>query len=72
MKRGDGFSAHAVIAASGESVLVVWFLNQRPLGGREFHDWASAIEFSEQMRRQNWAIGWRSAPDLDEASAGPR
>jgi hypothetical protein len=64
MRRGDRQVALGVIApaADGASV-VVWYLNGRPLGMREFSDWASAIAWSDRMRDQNWAAGWRLTPD---------
>jgi hypothetical protein len=41
----------------------VWFLNDRPLGYRDFGDWTSALRWSEQMQAQNWAVGWRLEPE---------
>jgi hypothetical protein len=63
MKRGDRMFAQAVIAPSAEGASVVWFVNGRPLGMREFSDWYSAIEWSDRIRDQNWVAGWRLTPD---------
>jgi len=46
---------------------VMWFMNDRPLGRRDFEDWESAIRWSDRMRAQNWAVGWR----LDRDDDGP-
>lgn len=64
MQRGNGQAAQAVIAPGGEGgSVVVWYLNGRPLGMREFADWTSAIAWTDRMRDQNWAAGWRLSPD---------
>jgi hypothetical protein len=39
----------------------MWFLNDRPIGARDFEDWSSAIEWSDRLRNQNWSVGWRDA-----------
>ena len=63
MTRADGQSSHAVIDAHQDGAAVVWFVNGRPLGFREFDDWADALRWSEQMQTQNWAAGWRLASE---------
>ena len=63
MRRADGLSSHAVIGPRSEVAVVVWFINGRPLGFRDFDDWASALRWSDQMQAQNWAVGWRHAPE---------
>ena len=63
MLRGDGLSSHAVIDARSDAAVVIWFVNDRPLGSRDFGDWTSALRWSDQMLAQNWAAGWRLAPD---------
>ena len=59
MRRADGLLSHAVIAPGAAGAVVVWFLNERPLGHRDFGDWSDAVRWSEQMQAQNWAVGWR-------------
>lgn len=59
MRRGARLWAHAVIGPQGAGAWVIWFVNDRPLGVRSFGDWTSAIQWSDQMRRQNWIAGWR-------------
>jgi hypothetical protein len=61
MQRADGLSSHAVIGTHSDAAIVIWFMNDRPLGYREFGDWTSALRWSEQMKAQNWAVGWRDA-----------
>ena len=64
MQRGDRQVAQAVIAPAAEGAsVVVWFVNGRPLGMREFSDWSGAIEWSDAIRKQNWVAGWRLTPD---------
>ena len=59
MRRSDGLSAHAVIGFLGAGAWVIWFLNGRPVGVRDFDDWTNAIQWSERMQFQNWTVGWR-------------
>jgi hypothetical protein len=59
MRRADGLLAHAVIGPRSDRAVVVWFINGRPLGYRDFGDWTSALRWSDQMQAQNWAAGWR-------------
>jgi hypothetical protein len=70
MQRGEAWVSHAVIAQrdSGTFVLM-WFVNDRPLGYREFTDWTTAIDASQRMQRQNWAVGWRLVPEYDDTPA---
>ena len=63
MRRTDGQSAHVIIGPRVNGVAVVWFVNGRPLGLREFDDVTGALRWSDQMQAQNWAAGWRLAPD---------
>jgi hypothetical protein len=63
MWRADGQSSHAVIDPRLGGVAVIWFVNGRPLGLRDFDDWTSALLWSEQMQAQNWIAGWRLAPE---------
>jgi hypothetical protein len=65
MRRADGLSSHAVIGPRLDGAVVVWYINGRPLGYKDFEDWASALRWSEQMQAQNWAAGWRVSPDYD-------
>jgi len=67
MRRADGLSSHAVIRSHPDGAVVMWFINDRPLGYREFHDWTSALRWSAQMQAQNWAVGWRLVSEYDDA-----
>jgi hypothetical protein len=59
MRRADGLLSHAMIAPRAAGAVVVWFINDRPLGYRDFGDWSGALRWSEQMQVQNWTVGWR-------------
>jgi hypothetical protein len=48
-----------VIGPHSDGPMVVWFLNDRPIGCRAFDDWTAALRWSDQMQLQNWAVGWR-------------
>ena len=63
MQRPGGSLCHTVIRPRSNSALVVWFINGRPLGYRDFGDWTGAVRWSDQMRAQNWAVGWRLVSD---------
>jgi hypothetical protein len=63
MNRADGQSSHAVIARYQSAVAVIWFVNCRPVGFRDFDDWTSALLWCDQMRAQNWTAGWRLVPE---------
>ena len=60
MKRPDGLQFHSVISPGPDGAVIVWFVNGRPLGFREFVNWTSAIRWSDQLQAQNWAAGWRA------------
>ena len=62
MRRADGVS-HAVIGPRADGAVVVWFINDRPIGYRDFGDLSSALHWSDQMQAQNWAVGWRLASE---------
>ena len=63
MRRADGLSSHSVIGPRLNGVAVIWFVNDRPLGFREFDDWTNALRWSEQMQAHYWAMGWRLVPE---------
>ncbi len=65
MRRAGGLVSHAVLDPRAN--LLVWFVNDRPLGCRDFSDISSALRWSDQLQAQNWATGWRLAPDDDTA-----
>ena len=71
MRRGKDRWAHAVIGPLGLGARVLWFVNSRPVGVRDFEDWTSAIRWSDLMRDHNWKVGWRLVPDSDNASHNP-
>ena len=63
MERVGGLLSHAVIGPRSNGAIIVWFVNGRPMGCRDFGDWSSAIRWSDQLQAQNWAVGWRLAFD---------
>ena len=63
MQRSDGLTCHATIGPRPDGAVVIWFLNDHPMGSRDFSDWGSALRWSEQMQAQNWAVGWRLLSD---------
>lgn len=63
MRRANGLVSHAVIDPRSDGAVVTWFINGLPVGYRDFGDWTSALHWSDQMRAQNWAVGWRLASD---------
>ena len=71
MRRGERLSAHAIIGVQGRRAWVMWFLNGRPIGSREFEDWESALLWTDRMREQNWSVGWRLLPDDDDVPPTP-
>ena len=63
MQRQGGLLSHSVISPRSDGAVVVWFVNGRALGFRDFADWTSALRWSDQLQAQNWATGWRPALD---------
>ena len=63
MCRADGFTAHAIIRVDLAGPMVVWFVNDRPVGCRSFRDATNALRWTDQLRAQNWAAGWRLAAE---------
>lgn len=63
MTRRGGETAHAILDPRPSGAAVVWFVNDRPLGFREFTDWTAALRWLEQLQTQNWAAGWRLVAD---------
>ena len=59
MRRADDLRSHAVFGPRPDGATVVWFINDRPLGYRDFSDWTNALRWCEQLQAQNWAAGWR-------------
>jgi hypothetical protein len=71
MRRGDHQESQAVIDPRGTTARVVWFVNGRPLGLRDFDDLAAAIRWSDQLRTQYAAAGWRVTDSVDRVSGPP-
>jgi hypothetical protein len=63
MRRADGLESHAIIGTRPHGAVVVWFVNDRPMGYRDFDDVTSALRWSDQLQEQNWSVGWRLVPD---------
>jgi hypothetical protein len=67
MRRADAQLSHAVIAPHQDGAIVIWFVNARLLGYREFDDWTAALRWCDQLYGHSWAAGWRPAPEYDDA-----
>jgi hypothetical protein len=63
MSRAENQSSHAIIDPRPDGAAVTWYVNGRHLGRRDFHDWAVALQWCEQLQAQNWAAGWRLASE---------
>ena len=63
MHRERGLVMHVEISPTSAGASVMWFVNARQLGVREFRDWTDAIAWTERIRKQNWTVGWRLAPE---------
>ena len=63
MRRRDGLTAHALIGLRGRAARVIWFLNDHPIGVRDFDDWEGALRWTELLRAHNWSAGWRLLTD---------
>jgi hypothetical protein len=58
MRRADAL-CHVVITPLPWGAAVEWFLNDRPLGHRDFSELGDALRWTEQLQAQNWSSGWR-------------
>lgn len=58
MRRAES-TCHAVITPRPDGAVVVWYVNDRPLGHRGFNELGDALRWTEQLQFQNWAAGWR-------------
>ena len=63
MERPGGLASHLVITPRPSCTFAAWFLNGQPQGLRRFADVDEAIQFSDRMQHQNWAVGWRLVDD---------
>ena len=63
MRRVNVLESHAVLGPRSDGAVVVWFVNERPIGYRNFSDWTSALGWSDRLQAQNWAVGWRLASE---------
>jgi hypothetical protein len=62
MQRAE-MSCHAIIAARPDGASVVWFVNDHPVGRRDFGDCGAALRWCERLQMQNWSAGWRLSSD---------
>jgi hypothetical protein len=63
MRRSDGRRSHALIRLHKDGAIVIWFVNDRPMGCRGFSDMGGALSLSDQMMTENLAAGWRLVPE---------
>ena len=71
MRHPDGRWAQAVIDPTEHVARAQWFVNGRPVDDRSFADWTSAIAWTDRLRAQQWAVGWRLSDDIPEGPAAP-
>ena len=69
MRHRDGRWAQAVIDPTENMPRAQWFVNGRPVDSRSFADWTSAIAWTDRLRAQQWAVGWRLSEDIPEDPA---
>jgi hypothetical protein len=69
MRHRDGRSAQAVIDSTENVVRAQWFVNGREVDSRCFADLTSAIAWTDRLRAQQWAVGWRVSEDIPEDPA---
>ena len=69
MRHRDGRWAQAVIDPTENVARAQWFVNGRPVDGRYFADWTSAIAWTDRLRALQWAVGWRLSDDIPEGPA---
>jgi len=69
MRHRDGRSAQAVIDPTENVAQAQWFVNGRQVDSRCFADWTSAIAWTDRLRAQQWAVGWRVSEDIPEDPA---
>jgi hypothetical protein len=70
MRRGESLTTHAILRPRGPGAWVTWYVNDHPIGVREFDDWSAALQWSDRMQFQNWTAGWRPVPEYDDVQAG--
>lgn len=70
MRRGETLTTHAVLRPRGPAAYVTWYVNEHPIGVREFEDWTAALRWSDRMQFQNWTAGWRPVQEYDDVPAG--
>lgn len=69
MRRGESLTTHAVLRPVGEAAWVTWYVNNHPIGVRQFGDWSAALQWSDRMLFQNWTAGWRPVLEYDDVPA---
>jgi hypothetical protein len=58
MQRAE-MSCYALIAPRPDGASVVWFVNNHPVGRRDFGDCGAALSWCDRLQMQNWSAGWR-------------
>ena len=71
MMRADGQSSHALIDPRPEKAALIWFVNGRPLGFREFDDLDSALRWSDQLGPRTGRQAGVSRPTTSLSSHKP-
>lgn len=66
MRRGENLTTHAILRPRGSHAWVTWYVNEHPIGVREFEDWSAALQWADRMHFQNWTAGWRPVLEYDD------
>jgi hypothetical protein len=64
MTHRDGRWAQAVLDPLESGARVQWFVNGHSFSVRYFGDWTGAIQWTDQLRAEQWAVGWRLSDDI--------
>jgi hypothetical protein len=64
MTHRDGRWAQAVLDPLDSGARVQWFVNGHSFSVRYFGDWTGAIQWTDQLRAEQWTVGWRLSDDI--------
>jgi len=58
LRHADGRTAYAKVIPVGKTASAVWFIGELAEDAKDFDDWASAVQWAEEMRADLEATGW--------------
>jgi len=62
LHHSDGRLAHGTVVPRWHDAAAVWFINNLPEGGCDFHSWSAALNWLENVRSTLLRNGWESSP----------